>query len=210
MSAIITHMNSDSKQSETAKLLALLDNVEIDDAEEFVADLKVFLATVEESASCIVEEPVPAEMMEMFTDEQWPALLFELQPGARLIASQFDVAATHRHWLEHGELGIGEQQEMLHWIVYSDDEGQLIRQLDDREFTGLRMALEGKSFETMACGLWPELASPGAHHKMTEMVIGWLNDQLIIDAGVPLPEDAEFELPDEDQLNIAVGNGGKS
>jgi len=175
--SLITALN-DSQNPVEAKLLS---------------DTQRFLSAIEMISQATVEEAVPAEMMQVFTDEQWTALLFELQPGTTLFSSDYDIAGLHQNWIETGALVLPEQGDEYQWLLFQDPEGMVVRLLSPEEYRALEMAVDGRSFSEMAAALWPALENQEAHHKMTEMILVWLEDGLIIDAGVPLPEDAEFE-----------------
>ncbi len=135
------------------------------------------------------EEPVPAEMMEVFSDEQWPDLLFEFQPSLQIFSACRDIVAVYRGAVMDGDLPPGPPR---HWLVFTRDDEQLLRPVGEREYRAFTMAKSRHDFATMAAALWPERDTEGQHSAMTEMLLGWLGEGLVIDAGVPLPADAEF------------------
>ncbi len=174
---LIAALNDSKKNVETALL----------------TDVRHFLSAVESVSQAAMEEAVPAEMMQVFTDEQWSALLFEMQPGTTLFSSEYDIAGLHQNWIETGDLVLPHKSDQYHWLLFQDREGLIVRMLNLDEYRAIEMAIGGRSFSEIAAALWPELEAENAHHKMTEMLLVWLQDGLVIDAGVPLPADAEFE-----------------
>ena len=175
-------------------LLIALKSSQIPVDEALLHDVTHFLKVIDRAAKTPLEEAVPAEMMQMFTDEQWQDLLFEFQPGATLFSSCYDVATLHQGWMESGEVSAQQPAEEQHnWVIFSDKEGLLVKMLNPDEFEGLCLAADGKTFSEIAAAIWPELQTEESHKKLTEMVLAWLDDELVIDAGVPLPDDAEFE-----------------
>jgi len=176
-----------------SSLVSALDNSSVSVADEFVQEIKNFLTIIDAVAESKVEESVPAEMMQVFTDEQWMELIFEFQAGATLFSANYDVALLHQNWMETAELVAPESEGPFYWLIFKDQEGLIVKMLVPQEFQALDMAANGQSFSKMASSLWPDLVMEDAQHEMTEMLMVWLEDGLIIDAGVPLPEDAEYE-----------------
>ncbi|MBX2869816.1 MAG: hypothetical protein KTR18_14145 [Acidiferrobacterales bacterium] len=175
-------------------LLNALKSSDVPVEEEFLHDVTQFLAAIDRAANMPLEEAVPAEMMQVFTDDQWLDLLFEFQPGATIFSSGYDIATLHQGWMESGELlarqPVGDQ---YNWVIFSDTEGLVVKMLISEEFKALSLATNGKTFSEIAMFVWPELSEEASHEEMTRLVLAWLSDGLIIDAGVPLPEDARFE-----------------
>ena len=174
-------------------LITALEELSPSVPEALMQDTRNFLSAVDAVAQSNLEEAVPAEMMQMFTDEQWAQLLFEFQPGATLFASDYDVASLHQSWMETKTLVLPEASDQSYWLIFADQEGMIVRMLIPQEYQGLEMAANGLSFSEIASELWSDLGVEKAHHEMTEMLLGWIEDGIIIDAGVPLPDDAEFE-----------------
>jgi hypothetical protein len=144
------------------------------------------------AASCAApfEEAVPAEMMQVFSDDQWPLLLFEFQPSMRIFSAHRDIVAVHRgDDVMEGDPPAGA---LRHWLIFATDKEQLVRPLDAEEHRAITMARSRKDFATMAAALWPQRDEEGQLSAMTELLLRWLAEGLVIDAGVPLPEDAEI------------------
>ena len=174
-------------------LITALSDSKINVEAQLLSDAQRFLSIIETISRTGLEESVPAEMMQMFTDEQWTELLFEMQSGTTLFRSDYDIAGLHQSWIETGTLVLPEQKGQYQWLLFQDHEGLIIRSLNLEEYRALEIAMSGGSFSEMVTVLWPDLETEKAHHNMTEMILIWLQDGLVIDAGVPLPEDAEFE-----------------
>lgn len=148
-------------------------------------DLRPLPATVREAAAGIAHVPpmeaVPPHMMELFTDQQWPDLVFQLQPSLRLVT-----------------VPGGGQQDDAGWVVFRRADESLARPADSPEFQGLLLIASGASFDRVASALWPDSPVEARYERLTAHLLSWLEEGLIVDAGVPLPPDAEFETsPDE-------------
>ena len=137
-------------------------------------------------------EAVPAHMMEVFSDDQWPQLLFQLQPTVSVLRSDTDLVRRYR---EHTEAGLGDadRTDPYHWLIRVQGGETLIRDLTPLEFELVSAAMNGASFDQLSLIGWPATEEADRHHAMTEVLLGWLGEGLIVDAGVPLPEGAEFE-----------------
>ncbi len=68
----------------------------------------------------------------------------------------------------------------------------MVRPMDKVERDALNRAVSGENFADMAAALWPAMETEAAHHRMTELLLRWLEEGLVIDAGVPIPEGAEI------------------
>lgn len=158
----------------------------------FAAELASFEACLAESLAAPVEEAVPAEMMQVFSDEQWPALRFEFQPSLRVFSARRDVVGWSREAHGSGPGRVPEAGDERRWLIFRRDAEQLVRPLAPAEREALGLALSGMDFATIAASLWPDGETGTNHHRLTEILLGWLAEGLVIDAGVPLPEDAEL------------------
>jgi hypothetical protein len=140
-----------------------------------------------------LEEAVPAEMMQMFTDAQWSMLLFEFQPSLQLFSSDYDIPRLRQQIDNNLQTVVPEAGAVSHWLLFSDSDGILIRPASPLEHSALSLLKERRQFAQVAESLWPETGSEESHQKLTELLLGWLDEGLIIDAGVPIPEGARFE-----------------
>jgi len=160
---------------------------------ELYIDNLGFEKALKKCTGSALEEAVPAEMMQLFSDAQWNQLLFEFQPSMQIFSSEYDIPQL-RQRIERGEMpAIPAAGELAHWLVFRDDKGELVRPLSPREYRCLTEACNGREFASIAAMVWPALDTESAHRKLTEILLGWLNEGLVTDAGVPLPADAEFE-----------------
>ena len=158
-----------------------------------ISDTSHFLSLLDALAQSHLEEAVPEEMMSVFSDEQWPQLLFELQPGSTVFQSEYNIVAFHQNWMKSGELNLPKFGSPLYWLVSIDNEGVFIRKLNIAEYQALEMVINGSDFSSIGSALWPELAAEKQQQKMKEMLKVWLDEGLVIDVGVPIPLDAKFE-----------------
>ena len=154
---------------------------------EGLARLRVTLDSSRESA---LEEAVPPEMMQVFSDEQWPALLFEFQPSLRIFSACRDVVSLHRSG--GAKKTTAKAGPVRHWLIFRRVDEQLVRPMDDTEYRAIALARSRCCFSVIADSIWPELEVEVRHAKMTEVLLRWLAEGLVIDAGVPLPEGAEI------------------
>ena len=174
--------------------LYYLHTLNLDDSDDFYRAMGRLEESLRFSSKTKIEEAVPAEMMEVFSDAQWPELLFEFQPSLRLFDCEYDLI-DFRGRLGRGESPrIPEKQGIHNILVYRDQEGLAMRTVMEPEISALRMAMQGIQFSKIADSIWPRLEAELRCHKMTELVIIWLNSGLIIDAGVPIPEGAKYEV----------------
>jgi len=150
-------------------------------------------AAVADIATVPVEEAVPAHMMELFSDQQWPLLIFQLQPSLRLITTGADDSGgpTRR------------------WVIFGRDGEQLVRPAEEEDYRGLEQLGAGVSFDRVSRALWPDCAGMARHERLTALLLGWLEEGLIIDAGVPLPDDAEFETSPDDATRSFASSPGR-
>lgn len=147
---------------------------------------------LKESMAAPLEEAVPANMMEVFSDEQWPQLLFEFQPSLRILAAHWDVV-SYRQEIEAGRVPVAlPPGQLRHWLIFRNDMEQLVRPLDALEHRALTCAIAGSNFAALADLMWPGLEVQQRQHRMTSLLLNWISEGLIIDAGVPLPDDAEY------------------
>ena len=144
-----------------------------------------------------VEEAVPAEMMAMFSDEQWPELQFELQPSIGLYETCYDLIQLRCWFRSKGPLQPDSnlmQTVELHTIcVFHQEDEIVMHNLSEEERVGLQLISKRKNFGSAAKHIWPHLDQTWQLENMTNQVMTWLQLGLIIDAGVPIPEDAEYE-----------------
>ena len=163
-----------------------------DRQQEFSAELAAFEACLEHSRTAPLEEAVPAEMMQVFSDDQWPELLFEFQPSLQIFTARRDVVGWYRTRDRDAQSAPPERGKERAWLVFRQVDEQLIRPLEELERSALTLAQSGVNFAGLALQLWPRLDTAAAHHNMTELLLRWLDEGLVIDAGVPVPEDAEY------------------
>ena len=64
------------------------------------------------------------------------------------------------------------------------------------EYQALSRAQNKEPFNQIAKSLWPNVPPSKSQEMLTEIILQWLGQKLIIDAGVPIPQDAEFESMD--------------
>jgi hypothetical protein len=144
-----------------------------------------------------LEEAVPAEMMQMFTDAQWSMLLFEFQPSMQLFSSAYDIPQLGRQIENNRQPAVPGAGKGCRWIIFADSDGVLIRSASILEYAALGLCMERRQFAEVAETLWPEIEPEASHQKLTEVLLGWLDEGLVIDAGVPIPEGARFEQEQE-------------
>ena len=157
--------------------------------ESAVAEMGRLKAALEESLRSPQEESVPVEMMQVFSDDQWPELLVECQPSLNVFSANHDVVTLHREG--RGARDRPATSPRLHWLLFTRGDEQLVRPLDPTEYQAMEMARTGSSFSDMASALWPERETEQRHAAMTEILLGWVQEGLVIDVGVPIPEGAE-------------------
>ena len=131
------------------------------------------------------EEGVPAEMLGLFEEKQWPALIVEFQPSMRIVELKFNTMEQHKNLAETGR-GVMVEASPGHWLLYNKEGSLMIRQLralDSQIITTLKGSADMSKVATEAA----------IHHDILKTkVIEWMNEALIIDIGVPIPENAEF------------------
>ena len=133
-----------------------------------------------------VLEGVPSHMMELFTDAQWPELVFQLQPSLRLVET------------ENGSISDKSSSDQpVSWVVFKTSAEVLVRPAIGRDIEGLSLIMAGKNFDQVAAALWPNQLRSRQRSGLTDLLFRWLEEGLITDAGVPIPKDARFE-PDPD------------
>ena len=174
-----------------------LETLNLNQSDGFRQSLAQLEEAIRFSSGANIEEAVPAEMMAVFSDEQWPELLFAFQPSLRLLSSEYDLIGFRQQLLKGEKPGVPQKQRRQDILIYRDDEGLVMRAALAPENVALRLAVERNSFSVVAGRVWPELQDEEQQHKMTEQVIAWLHGGLIIDVGVPIPEDAEFETEEQ-------------
>ena len=158
--------------------------------ESAVAEMGRLKAALEESLRSPQEESVPVEMMQVFSDDQWPELLVEFQPSLKVFSANHDVVTLHREG--RGARDMPATSPRLHWLLFTRGDEQLVRPLDPTEYQAMEMARTGSSFSDMASALWPERETEQRHAAMTEILLGWVQEGLVIDVGVPIPDNAEI------------------
>ncbi len=163
-----------------------------DEHSDFAAELAAFNACLAASRAAGMEEAVPADMMQVFSDEQWPELLFEFQPSLQLFTARRDIVRWSRRKDQGEKTPLPESGAESAWVIFLRGDEQLVRPLGESEHEALKLARSGMNFAGMAAALWPDDETEAAHHRMTELLLRWLDEGLVIDAGVPLPADAEY------------------
>ena len=163
--------------------------------ERFKAVVAFESALSASAAAVLSEEAVPAEMMQVFSDEQWPELLFEFQPSMYLQSANWNLVDFHAQVLAGHAPALCDfkQGQTYFWLIYRDNEGQLVRTMQQLEYDAMVLMQSGNSFASVAELLWPYENREQQHQRLTEILLVWLEQELVIDAGVPLPADAEFE-----------------
>ncbi len=170
-----------------------LDDLSVDRTDPVYLAVEKLEMILQQSADAVWEEAVPAEMMQMFSDEQWPNLLFQFQPSMWVFEIDFALI-EFRQAVEKGiRPDLPQRQESRHWLVFCDQDGQLLRAMDQLEYQAISLANRGMEFAAIARELWPDIAAEQQQSQLTEILLVWLGEGLVIDAGVALPEDAEFE-----------------
>ena len=157
------------------------------------ASILEFETVLQSTMQIMFEEAVPAEMMQMFSDQQWPELIFEFQPSLRILSSTVDLVQFRRQVEAGNQPELPHAGQINHWMVVRDQQGQLVKPLPEQQVMAIARLQERHNFDEVAALLWPQLDVESRHSNMTNMLLSWLQDGLIIDAGVPLPADAEFE-----------------
>lgn len=185
-----------------------LDALGISRRDAVYAEAEKFEALLQDSARMPQLEAVPPDMMELFTDQQWPQLVFQFQPSLRLFEASNDVVRLRHQADSLARLDLTAQGEQYHWLVFCRQQEQLIRPVQPREYLGLQRVRAGQNFDAIATALWPEEKQGEGYRRMTDMLLDWLTESLIIDAGVPLPADARFEKePDAATRSYASSPG---
>ena len=131
------------------------------------------------------EEGVPAEMLGLFEEQQWPQLIVEFQPCMRIIEFKFNTMKQHKNLAETG-LGVAVEEAPGHWLLYNKDANLMIRRLnpmDNQIISELKGAAD-MSHVVQETGI--------AHDTLKTKLVEWMNEGLIIDIGVPIPEGAEY------------------
>lgn len=189
-------------------LLKALDALGKSSRDVVYVEAEKFEALLQNSARMPQLEAVPPDMMELFTDQQWPQLVFQFQPSLRLFEGVNDVVSLRQQAESSIRLDLTAQGEQYHWLVFCRQQEQLIRSARPREYQGLQRARAGENFGAVATALWPEEKQGEGYRRMTDMLLEWLTEGLIIDAGVPLPADARFESePDAATRSYASSPG---
>ena len=171
----------------------------INEDESLYRELVKFEELISDSAKEREEESVPAEMMEMFSDEQWPALLFELQPSFRLFETHYDVIKLRNNLkrqskdsIEKGLLINSESENKKNIGIFRQQNEIVIWEINILEQKALKLLMARKPFNEVAEKLWSNDTVEISHQNLTTLLLSWLQLGLIIDVGVPIPDDAEF------------------
>lgn len=153
-------------------------------------DLKDLLSGVKKEAS---QEAVPIQMLELFEEDQWPELMIEFQPTLATFSAEFDVVSAHQAAADVSGLDTTASDQTLHWIIFKLDETIYIRKSDDMEAAAVAAAGAKLCLSKIASRLWPEDDLELQRARLHEMLLNWMKEELVIDIGVPLPEDAEYD-----------------
>ncbi|NKB64440.1 MAG: hypothetical protein GKR95_20755 [Gammaproteobacteria bacterium] len=131
------------------------------------------------------EEAVPAEMLGLFSEEQWPQLLIEFQPSFHHVQMSFNTVEQYNK-ISSGEPGNEPTKQMSQWIIHNDGNSTIVRKITSQQSAIIDGLLAQKNLEQVG-------EQMGEGITLETLIIDWLNQGLIIDIGVPVPDDATYE-----------------
>ncbi len=140
------------------------------------------------------EEAVPEHMLQLFDEEQWPDLILEFQPSLATFSANCDVVSIHRANAHGVKPDTRLTLQTLHWVIFKDGDSVVIRKAEEIEMKAISLARTKMCLSRIASVLWPGCELIAQKNSLNEMLQCWMREELIIDIGVPLPEDAEFAL----------------
>ena len=131
-------------------------------------------------------------MLQLFDESQWPELLIEFQPSLRTFGSIYDVVSLHRALSAGKHPDIPNPQCKLDWIIFKTRDEVIIRRAKEEEIKAIDMAKVKTNLGQLGTALWPSDSSQDRQEKMNRMLQAWMDEEIVVDIGVPLPLDAEF------------------
>ena len=147
-----------------------------------------------EASHAVDEESVPAEMLEFFSDEQWPELLVLFQPSVRRLKSRYELPAIMTEvCLEEFKIeNIKPQSSPNQVLIFKTGNEVVSRYMSLEEASAFDDLLRGKNIETVSQSNEAAKASKDPLGVIVNFLIKWCQEGLVIDVGVPIPEGAEY------------------
>ncbi|NKB76629.1 MAG: hypothetical protein GKR96_06160 [Gammaproteobacteria bacterium] len=135
-----------------------------------------------------VEDAVAVEMLQLFSDEQWPELLFEFQGSFRKTSMEFDTVRLHEK-KDKRAFYVPSVPSPADWIVFNQTDCVMVRKITAEESLVIDAIQEGKNIGHISKLMVLEVDD----QKLTKLIAGWLDEGLIIDVGVPMPDDSTYD-----------------
>ena len=159
-----------------------------------VADILRFEIFSLAAARAESEESVPAEMLEFFSDEQWPELLVLFQPSVRRLDSSYDlpqmIAQVCNDDFDIANVEAGTRKNQI--LVFKKDREVVSRYMPDDEAAVFDGLLKGENVESVSSSNEMTKAANDPIGVMVNFLIKWCQEGLVIDVGVPVPEGVEY------------------
>ena len=146
-------------------------------------------ALVAEVVSIQAEEAVPKEMLDLFADEQWPELMIEFQPSLELVTFELNTVEQHQHrYLGKDRLPV--EASGSTWVMVNGETELTFRKTGELEQAMMMLFRRGSDIDEVGTQL--DLAES----FLKQVIENWCDEGLVIDIGVPIPEDASYEASD--------------
>ncbi|MEM7194144.1 MAG: hypothetical protein AAF402_04280 [Pseudomonadota bacterium] len=161
-----------------------------------LADMYEFELRLDSSARSEWLEPVPSNMLGVFAEEQWPDLKIEFQPGLHVIQSRWDLITMRQALIaEPTSAFLPEIGEAGFWLVLPSRNETRIRSSSEEEISALRKFEAGERvseiFETSDNET--EEQTLEKLNRAVVLISDWCDENIVVDIGVPVPENAKFE-----------------